>query len=457
LLNQWKHEIETRVKGNYLSVHVFHSSKKIDNSRELSKYDVVLTTYGTVLSTTSGSHGCLSRIVWNRIVLDEGHIIRNHKAQQSDAVCQLQAKHRWVLTGTPVQNKEFDIYAIMKFLKCHPFDDVKYWRSHVRGKDGNSPRVSVVLKATMLRRTKKQLQELGKIEPLPEKHFENIHIELNEEERFIYNAVMSFSQSVFAQFIEQRMNKDGYKPEADILALSLQDKQKMKKLREKFQDAFGRYAHVDTSTILVLLLRLRQICCHPALIRHALSTNEFKGVDELGAEQDGVEGVDDDKEKQNELDLKEGLKSMNLDHGDKQIDPNAPVFDPTLASSKHVRLMEMLKETVMQTDEKAIIVSQWTSHLDIISGFLDKENISYCELTGKVKIADRNDVIVDFNNPKSTTKVMLLSLTAGGVGLNLVGANYLFLMDLHWNPQMEQQAQDRIYRFGQKKEVKIYK
>lgn len=76
---------------------------------------------------------------------------------------------------------------------------------------------------------------------------------------------------------------------------------------------------------------------------------------------------------------------------------------------------------------------------------------------GKVPIKFRNDIVVNFNKPDSNERVMLLSITAGGVGLNLVGANLLFILDPHWNPQIEQQAQDRIYRFGQNKNVKIFK
>lgn len=89
----------------------------------LSQYDVVITTY-TIVTVENKKGGVLFGINWRRIILDEGHSIRNHKALTSVAVCKLEAKSRWVLTGTPVHNKELDLYALLKFLRCSPFDDL---------------------------------------------------------------------------------------------------------------------------------------------------------------------------------------------------------------------------------------------------------------------------------------------------------------------------------------------
>lgn len=114
-------------------------------------------------------------------------------------------------------------------------------------------------------------------------------------------------------------------------------------------------------------------------------------------------------------------------------------------------------KTILETSDKIVIVSQWTGVLEILGTHLEKEGIKFVFLTGKVLVKDRHSLVNNFNNPNTETRIMLLSLTAGGVGLNLVGANHLMLMDLHWNPQLESQAQDRIYRVGQKKPVNIYK
>lgn len=144
---------------------------------------------------------------------------------------------------------------------------------------------------------------------------------------------------------------------------------------------------------------------------------------------------------------------------------------------------------ILSSGDKIIVVSQWTSFLDIFGIQLDRVGIKFSKLDGKVPTAKRTEMVTFFNDPNTRVKVhcpyffwraeyskinllsftdliiyimnffqvLLLSLTAGGVGLNLVGANHLFLLDLHWNPQLENQAQDRIYRMGQKKNVNIYK
>lgn len=147
----------------------------------------------------------------------------------------------------------------------------------------------------------------------------------------------------------------------------------------------------------------------------------------------------------------------------------------------------MLKDLLGKTDDKVVIVSEWTSFLEIIAKLLESllPDIKFVTFYGSVNITKRSDIALKFNEPTnparvrliSTTlkiilissignnipisfffyQVMLLSLKAGGVGLNLIGANHLFLMEPHWNPQLESQAIDRVYRIGQQKDVKIYK
>lgn len=134
-----------------------------------------------------------------------------------------------------------------------------------------------------------------------------------------------------------------------------------------------------------------------------------------------------------------------------------PVFNLKRPSSKMLKVLEILKKNVLKTTDKAIIVSQWTSVLDILRDILHKEKLETLSLNGGIPVKDRQNIVDQFNDPKNSKRILLLSLTAGGVGLNLIGANHLLLLDLHWNPQLEAQAQDRIYRVGQKKNVVIYK
>uniref|UniRef100_A0A914ZC68 Helicase C-terminal domain-containing protein n=1 Tax=Panagrolaimus superbus TaxID=310955 RepID=A0A914ZC68_9BILA len=132
------------------------------------------------------------------------------------------------------------------------------------------------------------------------------------------------------------------------------------------------------------------------------------------------------------------------------------IFEPNYASGKLKVLLEKV-DYVIESGDKCVIVSQWTSMLDIVEHHLKKKKLKLTEINGKIATKDRQERIDSFNQKNGGAQVMLLSLTAGGVGLNLIGGNHLFLLDLHWNPALEQQAFDRIYRVGQTKDVFIHK
>jgi transcription termination factor 2 len=131
------------------------------------------------------------------------------------------------------------------------------------------------------------------------------------------------------------------------------------------------------------------------------------------------------------------------------LDLKNPVFAESLESSKINTVVTELRALKEKSGvmEKAVVVSQWTSMLAIVRGHIEKKVGMKCtEISGKVPVKDRGDIVDAFNKEGSGPQVMLLSLGAGGVGLNLVGANHLFMLDLHWNPQLESQACDRVYR-----------
>ena len=431
-------------KRGALKHNLFHGPDREFKAHKLAKHDVVITTYMTVVSELK-NNGVLFQVKWKRIVLDEGHVIRNHKSKQSEAVCSLPGKFRWFLSGTPIQNKEFDLFAAIKFLKCRPFDDLIYWKTWIEQKKSSSlsssPRVQTLLKAILLRRTKQQLIESGEIDSLPDKVYRQFDVTLNRQERLVYNKFLTISQSVFASYVAQQQEKNGGNGKVES--------SRMAKLYKNFTGKFNVDHEVKNHEILTIILRLRQICCHPGLAKDSLTGGEM-------VEGEVLDGHDDQDESHNESDdLMKQIENMQLEDGGEEAD--ADVFNLDIPSSKLNHMMDVLRENVLDSENKAIIVSQWTSYLSVARGLLELEGVKYCEINGTVPVKNRNDIIVKFNKPDSGIKIMLLSLTAGGVGLNLVGANYLFLMDLHWNPQLEQQAQDRIYRFGQTKQVNVYK
>lgn len=472
LLRQWEGEVNSKMSKPRLTVCVHHGTNRETSAKQLSTYDMVVTTYNLV-ARDDKDKGALYGVKWRRIILDEAHVVRNHKAQSSVAVSDLRGKFRWALTGTPIQNKELDVFALLKFLRCSPFDDLSTWKLWIDNKSsGGQERLNLLMKSLMLRRTKAQLQLNGKLNSLPNKEIRLMEISLDTDEMNVYQRVMTYSRTLFAQFLFQRAEKDSdanfikdsHKPTYNQIK---DPNGAYYKMHEKFARMAGQSKEVKSHEILVLLLRLRQICCHPGLIDAMLEDGAGK-----------MEHGDCDSYTP-EIDLLAQLNKMNInDNGSSsrrssgrggvdearlaKVSQNVlkrsnPVFSLKRPSSKMLKVLEILKTSVLKTKDKAIVVSQWTSMLDIMRDMLHKEKLVTLSLNGSVPVKDRQNIVNEFNDPSNPKRILLLSLTAGGVGLNLIGANHLLLLDLHWNPQLEAQAQDRIYRVGQNKNVIIYK
>jgi len=442
---------------------VHHGSNRQCVPKYLARNDMVLTTYN-ILSREYKTNSTLYKINWKRVILDEAHVVRNHKSQASEAVCGLIAKKRWALTGTPIQNKELDLYSILKFLKCSPFNDLRVWKRWVDNKNAaGHQRLATVMKTLMLRRTKQELIAKGEIESLPDKSIEEVKVQLDRQEQLVYEKILVYSRTLFAQFLAQRAEKDHmfdlYGGKYDKPAY-LSNPNKGTQFTKAQNKLLALHADVKTHEILVLLLRLRQVCCHPPLI-HAM-------LDQEDVKQSGImetENMDPDLlSRVNNMSLNAIDDIQEEDIGiDERVTENLltsenPVFDSDRISSKMKVLLDTIKEILQKDNDKIIIVSQWAMLLDVIGSHLSSiKGATFSKFTGSVAIKDRQGIMESFNSRNSGPRILLLSLTAGGVGLNLVGGNHLLLFDIHWNPQLETQAQDRIYRFGQTKNVYIYK
>ncbi|XP_033756052.1 transcription termination factor 2-like isoform X3 [Pecten maximus] len=467
LIHQWHKEIERRCRSNLLSVLLYHGPNREQNIKRLAEHDVVITTYNIVAkevgsSTTNadepvkddeeaespqseGSDPVLQcnmlRIVWDRIILDEAHNIKNHKSLTCMAVCRLRATHRWAITGTPIQNQLLDMYSLLRFLRCSPFDEYKVWKRQVdTGKSSGQNRLNILVKSLLLRRTKTQTDKAGKpLVAMTAKSSQVWELELSESERSVYDKVFSQSRSVLKEYLRRQDEKEG------II------KENVNPFKDREDDGRGDGAashqnkKVGAQQILVLLLRLRQCCSHLSLMRDAF--------DEETAESEGLE-----------LDIAEQMRDLMLEEPGKPEEPKlitkaSPVFEQSFLSTKMKFLLDKLKEIrVGKTQkQKSVIVSQWTKMLEIVGLQLDKLNIKYSIIKGNIPPKKRTEAVDAFNSSSGGPEVMLVSLRAGGVGLNLIGGNHLFLLDQHWNPSLEEQACDRIHRVGQKKDVFIHR
>uniref|UniRef100_A0A4W6DQ04 Transcription termination factor 2 n=1 Tax=Lates calcarifer TaxID=8187 RepID=A0A4W6DQ04_LATCA len=446
LIHHWKKEIERHVKTGKLTVYLYHGPNREKSAKVLADYDVVVTTYSLVSkeipvqkeeadkptkdSSDVPLHSApLMRVAWARIVLDEGHNIKNPKVQTSMAVCHLRARARWAVTGTPIQNNLLDMYSLLKFLRCSPFDEYKLWKAQVdNGSKRGRERLNILTRSLLLRRTKDQMDSTGKpLVSLPDRTCEVHRLRLSADERAVYDVVFAQSRYHNSLFGMSQSNP--------AMSGSQQPQQA-----------------TSTVHILSLLLRLRQCCCHLSLLKKTLDSTELQG--------DGIV-----------LSLEEQLNALSLSSSPASSGPDpkdtvalngtrfpSQLFEDTSDSTKIVAIVSELKAIRQKSDDqKSVIVSQWTSMLRIVAVHLRQMGLRYGVIDGTVNPKHRMDLVEEFNNNPKGPQVMLVSLCAGGVGLNLIGGNHLFLIDMHWNPALEDQACDRIYRVGQRKDVTIHR
>lgn len=252
LLKQWEREIKTRVKSDSeLKVYLYHGTgRKFGSFNEFREYDVVITTYG-LLSREYKDHFGTSNdgsesspffqtdSIWYRVVLDEAQYIKNKSTLTSKACSSLKSEYRWCLTGTPMQNSVFDLYSLLRFLKIKPYDNETAFNLEIgnpiqRFADRRALRkLQVLLKAILLRRTKTSKIDGQPILQLPPRTITVESVILDNDELEFYNSLEKSAKTQMNQFISQGTISRNY------------------------------------SSILVLLLRLRQACCHPKLIERA--------------------------------------------------------------------------------------------------------------------------------------------------------------------------------------------
>lgn len=161
------------------------------------------------------------------------------------------------MTGTPIQNKVLDFYALLRFLRLKPFNDLGEFKIYL---NNSTERLSTLIKPLMLRRTKDELMASGAMAKLPDKKINRIAFTLDTDEMNVYQIVMVYSRNLFTKFLEQRAEKQGlnYKTEEHNLKIA-EAYELMKRLHHA-------NAEIRAHHILTLILRLRQTCCHPSLI-----------------------------------------------------------------------------------------------------------------------------------------------------------------------------------------------
>jgi ERCC4-related helicase len=343
----------------HLKVVLLHGKDRGDSFRAIPKADLVITSYPLL----NRDFEILSKQEWHLCVLDEAQYIKNSKAIIAKNVCKLRASHRLCLSGTPMENHLGELWSLMRFLMPGFLGDETTFNNQFRrpierdrsrsAQLGLNRRISPLI----LRRTKDQVAT-----ELPPKT-EIVHaIDLTKKQTDLYESVRAAMD---------------------------------KRVRDAISDKGLAKSHI---IVLDALLKLRQICCHPQLLKN-------------------------------------------------------PAAQKVTDSAKLDYLTDQLLPTLLEEGRRILLFSSFTSMLALIEAHLEKQKIPFLKLTGQTQ--DRASLVKKFQSGE--VPVFLISLKAGGTGLNLTAADTVIHYDPWWNPAAENQATDRVHRIGQTKPVFVHK
>ncbi|MCL7048309.1 hypothetical protein MKW94_011049, partial [Papaver nudicaule] len=202
VFSTWVTQLDEHTRPGHLKVYMYYGTRT-DDPEELQKYDIVLTTYGTLAAESRISKSPIKEVEWFRVILDEAHVIKNEKSSQAVAVLSLKARRRWVVTGTPILNGAYDLYSLVAFLKFAPLSTKSTWQDLVqqpldRGQSIGLSRLQNLMASISLRRHKND----GLVE-LPPKTVETHLVELSVEERGKYDQMLTDFQYVVRNYINR--------------------------------------------------------------------------------------------------------------------------------------------------------------------------------------------------------------------------------------------------------------
>jgi SNF2 family DNA or RNA helicase len=357
LLFNW--EIELKKFAPKLTYHFYYGINRDKEIKYFKKYNIILTTYGVLVRDIK----FLKELKFNYIILDESQAIKNPSSLRYKAAFLLKAANKLTLTGTPIENSTFDLYAQMNFVNpgfLGQMESFREYYSKAIDKEGNvevSRELSKLISPFILRRTKEQVAK-----DLPEKTENILFCEMGDGQRKVYDAF----RNKYRNQLLGRIETEG----------------------------------LGKSKIYVLegLMKLRQICDSPAIL------------------------------------------SDEEDYG-----------------HESVKIEELVRHINEKTsNHKILVFSQFVRMLKLIKDELIRDKIDFEYLDGQSSKKQREESVNRFQeNPEC--RVFLISLKAGGVGLNLTAADYVYIVDPWWNPAVENQAIDRTHRIGQGKKVFAYR
>jgi len=352
LIYNWYNEVAKFTPS--LKVFKYVGNNRGKDIQHFRQYNLVLTTYGVIRNEVEE----LKKFPFHYVVLDESQVIKNPDSKIYQSVIQLNASHKLVLTGTPIENSLTDLWSQMNFVNRGLLGNFSFFKNEFvtpiekQGDVAKSEKLKALIHPFILRRTKDQVAK-----DLPPRTEQVRFCEMSEVQQRIYEE----EKSAIRNTIFESLEKKG----------------------------------VSQSTMMVLqaITRLRQLANHPKLVKIEEESGKFEDV---------------------------------------------------------TRMLQ----NVIAEKHKVLLFSSFVNHLNLYKTYLEENGLKYSLLTGHTR--NRQQVIDEFQNDPEI-RVFLISLKAGGVGLNLTAADYVFLLDPWWNPAAENQAINRAHRIGQDKNVFVYR
>lgn len=506
----WEEQIAMHLKPGALKYYIFHGGHRIQDIDRLAEFDLIITTYSIISSERKKKDASsLLRTNFFRIVLDEAHMIREQSTQQCQTICALSSNRRWAVTGTPVQNRLDDLGALVKFLRVKPFNDkggfAQFILTPFKMADPEIlPKLRLLVDTITLRRLKDKID-------LPPHHDHIVRLQFSEDEKKLYqwfardsdqkmkiiarDSVQSLSGKSYVHILRaimrlrllcahgrELLSEEDLKmtegsssnnaidieedEEKDTPAINSRQAYDMLMLfRETDADKCVQCTQVigpsDSentvkSDTIGYILPCFQIICRDCMRDLKSSPEQRLSKDHFTCPfcdqnlptsffeltQSGIEAAEEAKNAARENPRQAKVMGQ---YGGPHTKTKA-LIECLHNSSVESQLLPKDKPI------KSVVFSGWTAHLDLIQIALEDNGIKYVRLDGKMSRMKRTASIDAFRDDPEVL-VFLVSISAGGLGLNLTAGSRVYVMEPQYNPAAEAQAVDRVYRLGQTREV----
>lgn len=517
-VKNWEDQIAAHINPDTVSYTVFHGPNREKNPFMLSKYDIVITTYGIIGSEFSNkkeaSLSPLRQLKWFRIVLDEAHTIREQKALQSQACYSLEAQRRWCLTGTPIQNRLDDLGSLTRFLRLYPYDTAARFNQYVRGPAQSGD--PSFLKALRIFVDSFTLRRLRDRVDLPERKEYVAKLEFSPEEKRLHDFFKDLAHVQIQELARSKDKNSGVQHHVlrGIMTLRLICAHGRELLNEKdlkLLKGISANEAIDLDEDAVAPTISRQAAYEALNLRMEAELDNCRNC-ERSISKDVVKVETDTDEEETprcfvlpcfDLICGDCFSSVKPDFDGKPNKDALPcpfcgmeicaqyvgfsgstaqeiliapddTIDQEEGEEEFVRvyngphtktrallsdIQEMYRdseplEAAGEVPMKCVVFSEFTSHLNLIERALTDNGYPFVRIDGSMTLNARKKSL-DALASDNDVRILLASIKAAGQGLNLTAASRAFIMEPMWNPAAEAQAVDRIYRIGQKRPVII--